>query len=326
MTHLVTGATGFLGSHFVQALVARQQSVRALVRAPQKAAELENRGVDVRVADIRDPEGVAAAVRDVRVVFHCAAAGGIHPSKQAIQSTNLIGLRNVLDAIRQTDSARLVFVSGLSVLGMRNLASATEDLPWKKSGDVEADVKVRGEQLILDYHAQHNVDAVILRPSIVYGPGNNNLSQVLRAIRDGSFAYIGSRANIVPLIHIDDFVEVAFLAAHSAQAKGRIYHITDGTQTTIGEIVDCLADWSGLARPRLVLPYAIPYIGCLVFEMLQRLHLRAKQTPVNRATLRFLGTSRSVSICKAQEELGFAPKVFPREGIATMFQQLEKKT
>src|SRR5690349_20854110 len=111
MTHLVTGATGFLGSHLVEAHLARQQSVRVLVRTPQRAADLQSRGVDVRIADIRDPEGTAAAVRDVAVVFHCAAVGGVHPSKQAIQSTNLIGLRNVLDGMRQTDSARLVFVS-----------------------------------------------------------------------------------------------------------------------------------------------------------------------------------------------------------------------
>ena len=96
-------------------------------------------------------------------------------------------------------------------------------------------------------------------------------------------------------------------------------------QTTIGAIVECLAERSGAPQPRLVLPYVIPYFGCVLFEMLQRLHLRSKPGPIDRAGLRFLGTSRSVSIRRAQAELGFAPQVFFREGIAAMLQETEKK-
>jgi nucleoside-diphosphate-sugar epimerase len=324
MTYLVTGATGFLGNHVLASLLNQGESVRALVRNPQKSAGLSAGGADVRIGDVRDPAVLREVVRDVSVVFHCAAAGGTHPSTQDIRSTNLLGLQNLVEAMREAGHARLVFISGLSVLGMRNLMSATEDLPWRRSGDYEADMKIQAEQLLFDAHKKHDFDFVILRPGIVYGPGDENLSQVLRAVREGKFAYIGSRANVVPLIHVSDFVQVALLAARSTNSKGRTYHITDGTETTIGEIVDYLAESSGSAKPQLVLPYFIPYLGCMLFETLNRIRLYSGPGPIDRAALRFLGTSRTVSISRARDELDFSPRVLYREGIAPMLRQVER--
>src|SRR5581483_1469777 len=97
MTCLVTGATGFLGGHLLEALLTQGESVRALVRTTGKAAGLRERGIDVRIGDVRDSAAVQEAVRGVNVVFHCAASGGTHPSKQDIHSTNLMGLHNVLE-------------------------------------------------------------------------------------------------------------------------------------------------------------------------------------------------------------------------------------
>jgi 2-alkyl-3-oxoalkanoate reductase len=325
MTSLVTGATGFLGGHLLEALVSQGRPVRALVRDPQNAAVLRDRGIDVYVGDIRDPAAMQQAIRECHAVFHCAAAGGRHPSKQEIHSTNFIGIKNLLEAIRANRQQRLICISGLSVLGMRNLNPASEDLPWRRSGDFEADTKIRIEQLILDYRSEYNLDVVILRPGIVYGPGDDNLSQVLQAIRESKFAYIGSRKNIVPLMHVRDFVQVMLLAASRPEAKGRIYHIADGTQTTIEQIVSHLAELSGCSQPRLVLPYFLPYVGCLLFELLKRFRLRSKPGPIDRAGLRFLGTSRWVPIGRAQEELGFSPQVFFREGLAATFKEMEKK-
>jgi nucleoside-diphosphate-sugar epimerase len=324
MTYLVTGATGFLGTHILNSLLSEGESVRALVRNPHKATSLSARSVDVRVGDVRDEAVVREVVRDVSVVFHFASAGGASPSKQDIHSTNLIGLQNLVEAMRQCGHARLVFISGLSVLGMRNLVSATEDLPWRHSGDYEADTKIKAEQLLRDSHEKHDFDFVILRPGIVYGPGDENLSQVLRAVREGKFAYIGSRANVVPLVHVSDFVQAALLAARCPNAKGRAYHITDGTATTIGEIVDYLAELNGSSKPQLVLPYFIPYFGCVLFETLNRMRLHSGPGPIERAALRFLGTSRTISIGRARDELAFSPRVFYREGIAPMLKQMER--
>jgi nucleoside-diphosphate-sugar epimerase len=164
MTSLVTGATGFLGGHLAKELLAQGHPVRALVRDPQKAAALRNRGIEVHIGDVRDPLALREAVRECRAVFHCAAAGGRHPSKEEIYSTNSLGAKNLLDAIRATGQARLIYISGLSVLGMRNLNPASEDLPWRRSGDWEADTKINVEQLIAEYQSRYELDVVIFSP------------------------------------------------------------------------------------------------------------------------------------------------------------------
>src|SRR5215468_2719185 len=102
MTYVVTGATGFLGGHLVDALVATGQPVRALVRDSRKAEDLRCRGVDVRLGDIRDTAFVADLVADACVVFHAAAARGSPPSKAEVRSTNWTGLQNLVAGLGST--------------------------------------------------------------------------------------------------------------------------------------------------------------------------------------------------------------------------------
>jgi nucleoside-diphosphate-sugar epimerase len=259
----------------------------------------------------------------VNVIFHCAAASG-RPPKKELYEANYRGVKNLLEGMSTEEQVRLVYVSGLSVLGIRHLRPATEDMPWRRSGEYAANIKIEAEKLILDHHRRLGRDAVILRPAIVYGPGDENLSQVLQAVREGKFAYIGSRNNIIPMVHVEDFVQAMQLAAGEPQANGRTYHITDGSETTIGEIVDYLADLSGSPRPKLVLPYFIPYAGCLLFQSLRALRLWSAPPPIEWASLRFLGTSRSVPIARAQRELGFSPRFSFREGLAASFRKMEE--
>jgi nucleoside-diphosphate-sugar epimerase len=155
---------------------------------------------------------------------------------------------------------------------------------------------------------------------LIYGVGEKNIPRLLDAIGRGKFRYLGSRDHVVPLVHIDDVVQALLLAAEKPQANGRIYHITDGSQTTIGELIDHLADLSHAPRPDKVLPLAVPRTACVVFEWLQRLKLRSKPGPINRVGLRFLGTSRTIDISRARNELGYQPQVSFREGMAAAVQ------
>ncbi len=168
----------------------------------------------------------------------------------------------------------------------------------------------------MEFHRRHGVEVTILRPGLIYGVGEKNIPRLLDAIRRGKFRYLGSRDNIVPMVHIDDVVQALLLAAEKPEANGRVYHITDGSRTTIGELVDYLSELSGSPPPQKVLPLIVPKAACVVFETLQRLKLRSKPGPINRVGLRFLGTSRSIDISRARRELGYEPRVSFREGMA----------
>jgi len=324
MTTLVTGATGLVGSNIVDELLQSGESVRALVRGNHRADALRDRGVVALVGDVRDPNSLREAVRDAEVIYHCAAAVGAERSRREIYETNLTGVHNLLEAVRASGHGRIVLLSSVNVLGTRNLDPATEDLPCRYSHDAAADVKIDAEKLALDYVRRHNVDVTILRPGFIYGPGDErNLPKLMNAIQRGKFRFIGSANNIVPIVHVSDVVQAVLLAGQTPAARGRVFNITDGSRTTIGELVNLLARLQGCTPPTRTLPYAVPYLAAVAFEWLQRLHLRRKPGPINRASLRFLGTSRFVDIRRAREELGYAPRVTLREGIAATITALQ---
>jgi 2-alkyl-3-oxoalkanoate reductase len=315
MTSLVTGATGFVGSHVIDALLDRDEPVRGLIRDAKKAQGLRDRGIEVIVGDLRDVSVMRRAVAGVDVVHHCGAAVGPY-SKQEIYSTNLDGVRTLLDAVREAGRGRIVLLSSVNVLGTRDLDPATEETACQYSSDPAADVKIEAEKLAMDYHRRHSLDVTILRPGFIYGPRDpHNLPKLISALQRGKFRFIGSRDNVVPVVHVEDVAQAMLLAAHAPAARGQIYQISDGSRTTIGQFVDQLAELLDCPKPEKVLPRFVPALACTVFDWLQRLKLRKKPGPVTRASLRFVGTSRYIDIRRAREELGYTPQITLQDGL-----------
>jgi nucleoside-diphosphate-sugar epimerase len=126
---------------------------------------------------------------------------------------------------------------------------------------------------------------------------------------------------VIPIVHVGDVVQAMLLAAQAPSANGRVYQITDGSRTTIGQFIDHLADLLECPRPRRVLPGFLPRLGCVVFGGLQLVVPRCP-APIKRSGVRFLGTSRYVDIRRAREELGYAPHTGYREGLAEVVRGL----
>ncbi len=324
MVALVTGASGFVGSHVVDALRSQGMPVRALVRTPAAAQELRDAGIEVQAGDVCDPHVLREAVRGADVVYHCAAAVGPAYSPRQIHDISLAGVRHLLEALRQNGFGRAVILTSVNVLGTRNLDAATEDTSCRRSRDASADVKIDIETLAHEYGRLYGVDATILRPGLIYGPRDrHNLPQMIRALRRGKFAFIGSRDNIAPIVYISDVVEAILRAGRTPGARGRVYHITDGSRTTIGQFVDRLAELIGCPAPGKVLPYAVPHLACALFDALAALRLYRGRPPISRASLRHLGTSRFFGIQRATQDLGYVPRVFYQEGLSTAVKWME---
>ena len=281
-------------------------------------------GPETIIGDVRDAAIVRAAIEDVDTVYHCAAAVGPDYSRDEIYAINFGGTHVLLDAVRQAGRGRVVLLSSINVLGTRNLDSPSEDLPHRRENEPRGDVKVDVEELALDYHRQFGLDVVILRMSLVYGPGDKyNIPKMLNTIRRGKFAYIGSRENVIPMVHADDAAQAVVRAGAASAAAGRIYHISDGAHTTAREFAECLAELAGCPPPQKVLPYFVPRVACKAFEWLRCFGLVKGPGPINRVGLRFLGTSRFVDIRRASSELGYAPTITFRHGMAATVRCLE---
>jgi nucleoside-diphosphate-sugar epimerase len=319
---LVTGAAGFVGRHLIKELVARGEAVRALVRDPGKPGGLTQDGCEVVCGDILDAAAMARAVRDVDVVFHCAAVVGAGFRSADFQEVNVEGTRSVLSAARAEGCRRVVLLSSLHVLGIGNLNGVTEHLPCRRTNDDAANAKIDMEQMALAEACRSGPEVVILRPGVIYGAGDpHNLPKLVGALMSGGFFYLGSRRHIVPIVHVDDVARAMILAAHAPDVAGRIYHITDGSRTTIRAFVEHLAELAGCRTPRWVIPGVLlwPVLGLL--SLARRIHPRVPQ--LKPGTLRFLATSRFVDIRRARDELGYAPLVGFRAGLAATLQHAD---
>jgi dihydroflavonol-4-reductase len=302
----------------VAALIDRGDEVRALVHDPAAAERFRGRQPDVEViaGDIRDPEIVRRLTCDADVVFHAAAAVGPHYTEREFQAVNVEGTRELLRGARTAGCRRVVLLSSLHVLGIGDLDRATEDLRCRRTYDPASNAKIDMERLALDAARQGGPEVVILRLGVTYGPDDpHNLPKLIAALRDGRFRFMGSRDCLVPVVHVDDVVRALVLAVETPGAAGRVYHITDGTRTTIGEFIDRLADLSGCARPRRMMRRRVVKNLMRLLALARRVHPRFP-LPIGPGPLRFLATSRFVDIGRARAELGYDPSIGYREGLA----------
>ncbi len=311
MTSLVTGSTGFIGRHLIATLGKVGERARAMYRNEQRAHLYLKSSAEKIRGDACDRSVLRDAVAGVDVVYHCAAAHSTE-SEEEIRRTNLASVENLFEAVRALGtSPRIVLMSSINVLGNRSFDNADESTPRVRTGDLHVDLKIDAEELA-ERSVADGLDVVILRPGLVYGLGDVHLPKLGRAIRRGKFAYLGSRDNVVPLVHVSDMVQAMILAAHAAPATGRIYHVSDGSRTTIADLVGELSRTLGCEEPRRVMPLLVPRLANTVCGILGR------NGPVSPSALRFLGTSRHVSIDRARAELGFEPKMFMAPAIAEL--------
>jgi 2-alkyl-3-oxoalkanoate reductase len=319
MTSLVTGATGFIGRHLVAHLRSQGEPVRALYRDEQKRRMYLDLGEEKLLGDVCDGNVVREAVEEVDVVYHCAAAHSTAPTEE-IRRTNLKSVETLFAAVREAQRpVRIILMSSINVLGNGNYENANEDLPRQRTNDLHVDLKIAAEELAeREVAAGRNI--VVLRPGLVYGKGDHNLQKLAQAIYLVKFMFIGSRDNIVPLVHVSDMVQAMVLAAKAHAARGHWYNITDGSRTTIGQLVSTLAGVLNCPVPQRVMPSIVPRLANSVLGLVGR------KGPVSPSALRFLGTSRHVDISRARSELGYEPRVGIAEGLQGMASWLREVT
>jgi nucleoside-diphosphate-sugar epimerase len=322
MHYLVTGATGFIGSHVVEACVARGQRVTALVRPQSDAALLESWGVPLCRAELQDTAALRRLLGDVDVVVHCAAKVGDWGPVEEYRAVNVDALRSLLEACKGQALSRFIYLSSLGVypLGHHYGTDETAPLPVRHA-DGYTQSKVEAEQLARSYYRDFGVPVVVLRPGFVYGPRDRTvLPRLLDALRQGQIRYPGGGQAALNTIYVGNLVEAIFLAVAQEQAVGQVYNLTDGEYVSKRRFVEYIADFFQLPRPTRTPPlWLARWItwGCETWARWRG----ARQAPrYTQARLKFFGYHLDFSIAKAQRELGYRPRYSFEQG---MFQTLQ---
>ncbi len=205
----LTGATGFIGKAVLKALVARNCPVRALTRQPR----LDTDRIQWILGDLHDRASLQRFVSGTTAVIHCAGRvrGG---TAAGFSETNVDGTVNLVDAaLAQTPSPRFLFLS--------SLAAREPQLSWYAAS------KRRAEEAVAEHAGE--MPWTVLRPTAVYGPGDREISPLLRLTRYGVLPMAGRANTRFGLLHVDDLVSAILAWLDTGIPVTGVYEIDDGT-------------------------------------------------------------------------------------------------
>jgi nucleoside-diphosphate-sugar epimerase len=264
---LVTGGTGFIGSHLVDRLVAEGRPVRCLVRRPH-AASLP-RAVELAQGDLENGSGLAEALRGVDTVIHLA---GVTKARTVADYDrgNAIATANLLRAAGHVDSVgRFVHVSSLAAAGPspadRPLTEADAPRPVSHYGRS----KLAGEQAVRQSPLAEKI--VIVRPPVVYGPRDRDVLQMLRTVARGWMAQIGAAPRRFSHIYVGDLVDGLIAAADRASAGGQIFYLANATPVSWDEFGNAAARLMGRELRTVAIPESAAYVLGMCAEWWTRL-------------------------------------------------------
>jgi nucleoside-diphosphate-sugar epimerase len=249
---LVTGGTGFVGSHLVEVLSARELQLRALVRRTSDVTRLAESGVELIAGGLDDPAALARAVCGVEVVFHLAAATRAR-SESEYHRVNAEGTRALVEAVlaAKPRPRRLIYLSSLAAAGPARGGRpvGVEDSPQPITAYGRS--KLAGEQICLA--VADELAVVVLRAPAVYGPGDRALFLYFWLAARGILPVPTGPDRPVQLIHVDDLAEALIRAATMPSAVG-VYHVAESRSYAWSEA----ALWIGKAVGRRVRAVSVP--------------------------------------------------------------------
>ncbi len=312
---LVTGATGFTGSHLVRALVAVGGRVRVIARSAARARELLPEAVEIVEGDIAGSGVVERAVQGVSTVYHLAAVyrEAKHPDLR-YREINVDASRRLLDAAVAADVRRYVHCSTVGVHGHIASPPGDEQSAYDP-GDVYQETKCEAEQLALSY--RDRIPLAVARPTAIYGPGDARLLKLFRMVARQRFPLVGGGDNYYHTVHVDDLVRGLRLLGTHLRAVGEIFILGGESYVKLSELTAMIAEAARVPAPWLRLP-ARPFqlAGSLVEKLCVPFGI---EPPIHRRRVDFYTKSRAFSIEKAKRLLGYRPQVKLETGIGQTF-------
>ncbi len=308
MKAMVTGATGFIGSHLVEGLLRKGYAVTCLVRKTSSLKWIEGLDVNLAYGDCMEKESLLNALSGFDYIFHLAGLTKAKNEKD-FYSVNASGTQNLIEAVAKKNAniKRFFYLSSLAAAGPScNQAPVKENID-PKPVSAYGKSKLEGERIILKH--KNNIPVTIVRPPAVYGPRDKDMRLFFKMLKKGIFLQWGKC--YYSLLYVDDLVRGIIISAENNSSAGNTYYLSDGKTYSNEEIAASISDAVGAKPVHIRIPrFAMPMIA----HIGQRL---SKKSSIINAD-RIKDFQYSYWICdssKAEEELGFIPKVGIKEGM-----------
>jgi len=319
--NLITGATGLLGSHIAEKLVAAGQPVRALVRPTSDVQFLQSLGVELVQGDVTDPASLVSAMRGIHTVYHAAAQVGDWGKWQWFVDISIHGTRNMLAAAKRADIKRFLHISSISAYGHPDGKGLVVDESHPLGVGLHkwsyySRAKAEAEGLAWEAHERGDVPLTVVKPSWLYGERDRaSMPRLIRGIRAGKGKLLGDGTNRLNLTYAGNEAEGCILAATADNALGESYNLSCDGEITQGEYFNKIAACIGAKPVTKSVPYKVAYSAAFLMELFGHMLRRKKPPLVTRYSIWLIGRQCFFSADKARKELGWTPTVSYDEGI-----------
>jgi glutamate carboxypeptidase len=323
MRIVVTGATGFIGRHFVERALAGGHEVVALYRPGSPGGEavagkLRARGAELHAGDIGDPDSLARAMLGADCVCHFAAAfreAGV--TDDYFRAVNIAGTRHAVDAAASQGVRRFVMCGTAGIYGSRRPGITDESAPVNPVNIYEAS-KVEAEEAVRRQSSAHGIEYAILRPAVVYGPHDKRLFKMFSAAARGRFPLFGAGRGRRHMVYVGDVAEAALRLCTMPSAAGAEVIVAGPRAAPLAEILEVLARVVGRKStgPRLPLGPVLLLAGAIEDAW----NLVGAKPPIYRRRMDFYRNDAAFDCSRAERLLGWKPEVDLEEGFRRTFE------
>ncbi len=331
MKVLVSGGTGFLGSHLVRFLQSKKVTTVFLGRNHKIGRSLEGGSARFISCALEDKSTFQNIPKDFTHVVHCAALSSSWGKRQDFERVNVIGTRNFLEVSKQFKLEKFVHISSPSIyvspkdqLGIREV----DPLPKRLINDYASSKKL-AEDLVAQAYQIDALPVLTLRPQGIFGPGDRAIfPRIIQAAERGRLPRIGDGKALIDLTYVDNVVDAIWLSLNSPQsAEGQAFNITNGEPQPISELLRRVLGSLNLKYREVYLPFWLAYGWGTLAEWSSR-RLNSSQHPsqklaqklaqepaLTRYTACIFGKSRVLDISRASRILGYRPQISIDEGV-----------
>jgi nucleoside-diphosphate-sugar epimerase len=335
---LVTGGSGFIGLRVVENLLRRgYRNVRCLTRGPVEAVRLPGvtpvQGatgrLDVVRGDLLCAEDCTRVVAGAAVIYHLAAGRG--DTFADCFRNSVVTTRNLLEAtLKGTSLKRFVNVSSFSVYSNRNKqrrrvldeSCEIETEPAERN-DPYMFGKIKQDELVTEYGQRLGIPYVIVRPGVVYGPGNETTTNRVGVQTFGIFLHLGG-SNRVPFTYVENCADAIALAGLIQGVDGEVFNVVDDDLPSSRHF---LRMYKRNVKPfkSIYVPHLASYLLCCLWEKYSRWSEGQLPAKFNRKGWHAFWKSTRYTNAKLKERLGWAPKVPSAEALSFHFEACRKK-
>lgn len=315
----VTGATGFLGGHFVERSLAAGHHVSGTYHSEsaEKRSFIEHlrrRGARLHRASVLDETALLPLMRRADCVCHFAAAfreSGVDDDH--FRRLNVEGVEKIVRTSAAAGVRRVVLCSTAGIYG-RRVPEVVDERASPQPFNVYESTKLAGEEVARRLSAEHGIEHVILRPTAVYGPRDQRLLKLFRSAAKGRFPLFGTGSGRRHMVYVTDLADAFVKACESPAAVGKAFIVGGPRAVPLHELLDTLASTLGRRScgPRLPLK-PMQWLTAMVEDTCGMLHVKP---PIYRRRMDFYLSDVEFSSARAERILGWRPVTELDEGLA----------